>query len=100
MTKVKDAIKMLQEYLNPNESVVIDWWDKSLFEDMHNKVIDDKDWEIIVNKMDDHGRDFAVEQISDSISELVLENEGNIIIKEYGSPYNKLQQQGENNEKE
>ena len=73
MTKVKDAIKMLQDYLNPEESIVIDWWDKSLFEDRHNTLIDDSDWETIVNKMDDHGRDFACEQISDSISELVLE---------------------------
>ena len=76
MTKVKDAIKMLQEYLDPNESIVIDWWDKSLFEDMHNIEIDNNDWEIIVNKMDDHGRDFAIERITDSISELVLEKQG------------------------
>ena len=76
MTKVKDAIKMLQEYLDPNESIVIDWWDKSLFEDMHNIEIDNDDWEIIVNKMDDHGRDFAIERITDSISELVLEKQG------------------------
>lgn len=75
MTKVKDAIKMLQDYLDPNESIVIDWWDKSLFEDMHSIEIDSNDWEIIVNKMDDHGRDFAIEQITGSISELVLENQ-------------------------
>ena len=73
MTKVKDAIEMLQHYLDPNESIVIDWWDKSLFEDMHSLKIDNSDWEFIVNKMDDHGRDFACEQISNSISELVLE---------------------------
>ena len=76
MTKVKDAIKMLQEYFDPNESIVIDWWDKSLFEGMHNIVINNDDWEIIVNKMDDHGRDFACEQISNSISELILEKQG------------------------
>ena len=76
MTKVKDAIKMLQEYLDPNESIVIDWWDKSLFEDMHNIEIDNDDWEIIVNKMDDHGRDFAIEGITNSISELILEKQG------------------------
>ena len=76
MTKVKDAIKMLQEYLDPNESIVIDWWCKSLFEDMHAISINNNHWEIIVNKMDDHGRDFAIEQISDSISELVLEKQG------------------------
>jgi len=75
MTKVKDAIKMLQDYLDPNESIVIDWWDKSLFEDMHSLTIDNNDWEFIVNKMDDHGRDFAREQISDSISELILEKQ-------------------------
>jgi hypothetical protein len=75
MTKVKEAIKMLQEYLNPNESIIIDWWDKYFFEYMHNIKIDNNDWEIIVNKMDDHGRDFAVEQISDSISELILEKQ-------------------------
>ena len=34
MTKVKDAIRILQEYLDPNESIVIDWWCKSLFEDI------------------------------------------------------------------
>ena len=82
MTKVKDAIKMLQDYLDPNESIVIDWWDKSLFEDMYGLSIDNNDWEVIVNKMDDHGRDFAVEQISDSIYELIL----------------KKQQQGDKNE--
>ena len=76
MTKVKDAIEMLQHYLDPNESIIIDWWDKSLFEDMHNIEIDNNDWEIIVNKMDDHGRDFAIERITDSISELVLEKQG------------------------
>ena len=75
MTKVKDAIKMLQEYFDPNESIVIDWWDKSLFEGMHNVVISNDDWEIIVNKMDDHGRDFACEQITNSMSELILEKQ-------------------------
>ncbi len=75
MTKVNEAIKMLQSYLDPNESIVIDWWDKSLFEDIHNIVIDNNDWESIVNKMDDHGRDFSREQISDSISELILEKQ-------------------------
>ena len=75
MTKVKDAIKMLQDYLDPNASIVIDWWDKSLFEGMHNIVINNDDWEIIVNKMDDHGRDFACEQITNSMSELILEKQ-------------------------
>lgn len=75
MTKVKDAIKILQEYFDPNESIVIDWWDKSLFEGMHNIVIKNDDWEIIVNKMDDHGRDFACEQITNSMSELILEKQ-------------------------
>ena len=76
MTKVKDAIRMLQDYLDPEELIVIDWWDKSLFESMHSVIIDDNDWNIIVNKMDDHGRDFACEQISNSISELILEKQG------------------------
>ena len=76
MTKVKDAIRILQEYLDPNESIVIDWWCKYSFEDMHGISINNNDWEIIVNKMDDHGIDFAIEQISDSISELVLEKQG------------------------
>ena len=75
MTKVKDAIKMLNDYLNPEELIVIDWWDKSLFEDMHNIKIDDNDWNKIVHKMDDHGRDFACEQINNSISELILEKQ-------------------------
>ena len=75
MTKVKDAIRMLQDYLDPEELIVIDWWDKSLFESMHSVIIDDNDWNIIVNKMDDHGREFACEQISNSISELILENQ-------------------------
>ena len=75
MTKVKDAIRMLQDYLDPEELIVIDWWDKSLFESMHSMIIDDNDWNIIVNKMDDHGREFACEQISNSISELILENQ-------------------------
>ena len=76
MTKVKDAIRMLQDYLDPEELIVIDWWDKSLFESMHSVIIDDNDWNIIVNKMDDHGREFACEQISNSISELILEKQG------------------------
>ena len=75
MTKVKDAIRMLNDYLNPEELIVIDWWDKSLFEDMHNIKIDDNDWNKIVHKMDDHGRDFAREQINNSISELILEKQ-------------------------
>lgn len=75
MTKVKDAIKILQDYLDPNESIVIAWWNKSEFEDMHSVSIDNNDWEIIVNKMSDHGSDFACEQISNSISELILEKQ-------------------------
>ena len=75
MTKVKDAIRMLQDYLDPEELIVIDWWDKYLFESMHSMIIDDNDWNIIVNKMDDHGREFACEQISNSISELILEKQ-------------------------
>ena len=77
MTKVNEAIKMLQSYLDPDESIVIDLWDKYFFETMHNIVIDNNDWELIVNHMDDHGRDYTREQISDSITELILEKQLN-----------------------
>ena len=57
MTKVKDAIKMLQDYLDPNEEICIAWWSKDLFENQthsdEDSKIKEEVWINVVNKFDD-----------------------------------------------
>jgi hypothetical protein len=52
MTTVKEAIKMLNDYLDQDEEICIAWWGKELFEDMEAKVTDES-WEKVVMEFDD-----------------------------------------------
>ena len=52
MTTVKEAIKMLNDYLDQDEEICIAWWGKELFEDMKAKVTDES-WGKVVMEFDD-----------------------------------------------
>jgi hypothetical protein len=52
MTTVKEAIKMLNDYLDQDEEICIAWWAKELFEDMDAKVTNES-WEKVVMEFDD-----------------------------------------------
>ena len=79
MTKVKDAIKMLQDYLDPNEEICIAWWSKDLFEnrthsDEDSKIKEDT-WINVVNKFDDMTAHQQAE-IYDQIITIIDKNQG------------------------
>lgn len=53
MTTVKEAIKMLNDYLDQDEEICIAWWAKELFEGAYDKNIKEDVWSIVVNEFDD-----------------------------------------------
>jgi hypothetical protein len=57
MTTVKEAIKMLSEYLDQDEEICIAWWSKELFENQTNSDQDSKvteeAWNKVVLEFDD-----------------------------------------------
>ncbi len=52
MTTVKEAIKMLNDYLDQDEEICIAWWAKELFEDSEATIADES-WEKVVMEFDD-----------------------------------------------
>ena len=53
MTTVKEAIKMLNDYLDQDEEICIAWWAKELFEGAYDKDIKEEVWETVVSEFDD-----------------------------------------------
>lgn len=53
MTTVKEAIKMLNDYLDQDEEICIAWWAKELFEGAYDKDIKEESWETVVSEFDD-----------------------------------------------
>ena len=53
MTTVKEAIKMLNDYLDQDEEICIAWWAKELFEGAYDKDIKEEAWETVVSDFDD-----------------------------------------------
>ena len=73
MTKVKDAIRMLQKYHDQDEEICIAWWSKDLFEDSpEDNRIKEEAWINVVNKFDDmteHYQGLIYDIIVETISE-------------------------------
>jgi hypothetical protein len=53
MTTVKEAIRMLNDYLDQDEEICIAWWAKELFEGAYDKDIKEEAWETVVSEFDD-----------------------------------------------
>lgn len=53
MTTVKEAIRMLNDYLDQDEEICIAWWAKELFEGAYNKDIKEESWETVISEFDD-----------------------------------------------
>jgi hypothetical protein len=53
MTTVKEAIKMLNNYLDQDEEICIAWWAKELFEGAYDKDIKEEAWGKVVSEFDD-----------------------------------------------
>jgi len=72
MTTVKEAIKMLNDYLDQDEEICIAWWGKELFESAYDKGIKEEAWSKVVNEFDDmteHIQARIYDQIVDTINE-------------------------------
>jgi hypothetical protein len=54
MTTVREAIKMLNDYLDQDEEICIAWWSKELFEDSpESNRIKPEAWDKVVLEFDD-----------------------------------------------
>ena len=53
MTTVKEAIKMLNDYLDQDEEICIAWWAKELFESAYDQEIKEEVWQEVVSEFDD-----------------------------------------------
>jgi hypothetical protein len=72
MTTVKEAIKMLNDYLDQDEEICIAWWAKELFESAYDQEIKEEAWLKVVNEFDDmteHIQARIYDQIVDTINE-------------------------------
>jgi len=68
MTTVKDAIKMLTNYNDPDEEICIAWWSKELFESAYDQEIKEEVWSKAVNEFDD-----MTEHIQARIYDLIVD---------------------------
>jgi hypothetical protein len=72
MTTVKEAIKMLNDYLDQDEEICIAYWGKELFESAYDQEIKEEAWSKVVNEFDDmteHIQARIYDQIVDTINE-------------------------------
>ena len=72
MTTVREAIKMLNDYLDQDEEICISWWDKELFESAFDKDIKEEAWEKVVSDFDDmtvYPQELIYNQIVQTIDE-------------------------------
>jgi hypothetical protein len=76
MTTVKEAIKMLNDYLDQDEEICIAWWGKELFEDSprDNRIKLDV-WNRVVSEFDDM-TEYYQGLIYNMIVETITEYEG------------------------
>ena len=72
MTTVKEAVKMLNDYLDQDEEICIAWWGKELFESAYDQEIKEEAWFKVVNEFDnttEHIQERIYDQIVDAIHE-------------------------------
>jgi hypothetical protein len=75
MTTVKQAIRMLNDYLDQDEEICIAWWAKELFEGAYDKDIKEEVWETVVSEFDDMTV-YPQELIYDQIVQTINDNKG------------------------
>jgi hypothetical protein len=75
MTTVKEAIKMLNDYLDQDEEICIAWWAKELFEGAYDKDIKEEAWGKVVSEFDDMTV-YPQELIYNQIVQIIDNNEG------------------------
>lgn len=51
--KVKDAIKMLNDYYKPEDELCVVWWDKDSAESIAGEELSNEDWTYIMNYLDE-----------------------------------------------
>ena len=81
--KVKDVIKVLQERLDPEDEIIIDWWDKECFAriwEMDDHLMDDyppKDvWAKVVAEWDEwsaKGNNAITDEVWEWVNDALLE---------------------------
>ena len=73
--KIKDAVRMLNEYYKPDDELFIVWWDKDSAQSITSETLSDEDWAYIMDYLDseDGGGDLFVPvhvSIQEACSEL------------------------------
>jgi hypothetical protein len=73
--KIKDAIRMLNEYYKPDDEVAIAWWDKDSAESLVNNELTSEEWTGIIEALDNEDDLFVGVHISieDAYEELERE---------------------------
>ena len=75
MTTVKEAIKMLNDYLDQDEEICIAWWAKELFISAYDKDIKEEAWGKVVSEFDDMTENYQA-YIYDMIVQTINEYKG------------------------
>jgi hypothetical protein len=70
--KIKDAVRMLNEYYSPEDEVAIAWWDKDSAESLVDNELTSKEWTEIIEALDneDHLFDGVHISIEEAYAEL------------------------------
>jgi hypothetical protein len=60
--KIKDAVRMLNEYYKPDDELFIVWWDKDSAQSITSETLSNEDWTYIMDYLDteDGGGDLFV----------------------------------------
>lgn len=66
---VKEIIKALQDTYNPEDKILIMWWDKNLSFVEHT--VSDSVWETVLNQISDNDMDYPSGLIWDTITEKI-----------------------------
>ena len=62
--KIKDAVRMLNEYYQPEDEVAIAWWDKDSAESLVDNELTNEEWTGIIEALDNEDHLFVGVHIS------------------------------------
>ena len=71
--KVADIIKTLEEY-DPNDSVVIAWWDSDIFDPDLVGTLSSDDWEAACDSMEEIDWSYTFDRLEDVLGMFLKEN--------------------------
>lgn len=72
--RVEQAIRMLSENYQPNDEILIEWWDKKVFDQDGDNPISDDEWAVAVSMVEDWPNEFAMNLIYDQVEMAIREN--------------------------